>query len=58
MFFELLSPVSWMAYLIAIFSVVFFLKISHDIGRKFGLKTINKEMDLVPFRYKVKNLSH
>ena len=49
-FFKLLTPVSWMAYLISISCVILFLKLSHDIGKKFGLQTIEKEVDLMPFR--------
>ena len=49
---NLLSPMSWFAYLITIISVIISLKLSSYVGRKLGLNMVTEEIALVPFRCK------
>ena len=47
---NLLTSMSWFAYLITIISVIISLKLSCYVGRKLGLNIVTEEIALVPFR--------
>ena len=48
---NLLTPTSWLAYLITILIVTICFKLFSYIGRKLGLNTVTEEIPLVPFRF-------
>ena len=51
---NLLTPDSWLAYLITIIIVILCLKLCCFVGRKLGLHTVTEEIALVPFRFFLK----
>ena len=48
---NLLTPTSWLAYLITILIVIICFKLFSYISRKLGLNTVTEEIPLVPFRF-------